>query len=224
MRSLQAHSVSVLYGLGANKSLAVDQVDAVFLEKQFTAICGPSGSGKTSLLLVLGLLRTPDFGHVEINSTAASCFDESERSQFRRNHLGFIFQSHRLMASLTAVENVQLALDLQGVGRAEQRSRANDCLVRLKMGHKAHLKPGELSGGERQRVAIARAVVHRPQVVLADEPTASLDSSNAEAVGHLLREIAHEGTTVVAVTHDAALARLADRAIHMRDGRIIDAL
>lgn len=209
-----------MHGVGTGRTTAVDNVSASFSAGEFSAIYGPSGSGKTSFLVALGLLRSPDAGFVEISGINTSGFNETEKTAFRLKHLGFVFQSHRLMESLNAIENVQLALGLQGVGQEAQVRRAKDCLEKLNMEHKASLFPAQLSGGERQRVAIARAVVNRPEVVLADEPTASLDSTNAKAVGELLSQISREGTTVIAVTHDEELIHFADRAIRMRDGRI----
>ena len=186
-------------------------------------IMGPSGSGKTTLLSVLGCLLKPQAGSVLVNGQDVTPLTEDERTSIRRSQIGFIFQAFRLFDSLTAVENVMLAMEIDGKSGPEVRLRAQQELEFLEMSEKMHLKPAELSGGEKQRVAVARALIREPRILLADEPTASLDSAAGESLTRLLREIAEvQQRTVVIVSHDERLRAFAKSIIRLRDGEIID--
>ena len=186
------------------------------------AVLGVSGSGKSTLLHLLGGLDTPNAGSVWVDNQDLAAMSRQQRTIYRRTMVGFIFQSYYLVSSLTAAENVALALTFQGVFGAERTRLAAESLARVGLAQRAAHRPSELSGGEQQRVAIARAIVHRPRLLLADEPTGNLDCATAREVIGLIGEIHRElGTTVVMVSHDEELAaRVADRVLRLRDGRL----
>jgi lipoprotein-releasing system ATP-binding protein len=190
--------------------------------KEFVAITGPSGSGKSSLLYLLGLLDLPTAGEVRIKGRATAHMDEGERAAVRLSTLGFVFQFHFLLPEFTALENVALPMKALGArADAERRQRAHSLLAALGLAEHALKRPDQLSGGQRQRVAVARALANDPPVILADEPTGSLDSKSSEQVFSILRELVDRGgKTVVAVTHDLDLARRMDRRIVLEDGAI----
>ncbi len=182
---------------------------------------GPSGSGKTTLLTVLGCLLTPTAGAVRLLDRDPEELNEEQKARFRLRHIGYVFQSFRLIRSLTAMENVRIVLEIDGVGKREATDRSRAALAALGLESKSHLLPDALSGGEKQRVAIARALVHDPPLVLADEPTASLDGEAGLAVVETLRRASREtARTVVIVSHDSRLAERADRVVRLRDGRL----
>ncbi|MBL0917158.1 MAG: ABC transporter ATP-binding protein [Hydrogenophaga sp.] len=185
------------------------------------AIAGPSGSGKSSLLLLLAGLERPAAGRIAIDGTDLATLDADGLADLRRERIGIVFQSFHLLPSLSALDNV--ALPLQMAGRADAASRAAALLDRVGLGERAHHLPSQLSGGEQQRVAIARALVHRPRLLLADEPTGNLDDHSGEAVRQLLFELnAEAGTTLVLVTHDLAFAARCDRVMRLHDGTLHD--
>ena len=190
--------------------------------KEFVAVTGPSGSGKSSLLYLLGLLDRPTGGTLRIGGRDTEPMDEEERAQTRLSTLGFVFQFHFLLPEFTVRENV--ALPMRKLGRlrpAEMHARAGDLLRSLGLGDHLDKRPDQLSGGQRQRAAVARALANDPPIVLADEPTGSLDSQNSEQVFSILEALVRErGKTVVAVTHDLAMAARMDRRVHLVDGRI----
>ena len=200
---------------------ALSDVHLTIRRGEFVAIAGPSGSGKTTLLSILGLLDSPSRGSYRLNGRNVEKISDRERAGIRNRDLGFIFQSFNLIGDLTVRENVELPLTYRGMAPAERRKRVNDALERVEMIHRANHMPAQLSGGQQQRIAVARAVVGRPLVLLADEPTGNLDSSNSEAVMDLLRELHHDGSTICMVTHDPRYARYAARTIQVFDGRII---
>jgi len=184
-------------------------------------LMGPSGSGKSTLLQVLGCLRHPNTGQVTIEGTAIASLSENALSKLRCGRIGFVFQHYNLLPSLRAWENVAFALELQESNTTQVERRSRDVLSRLGLPDRADAFPSELSGGEKQRVAIARAVVGRPNLLLADEPTAALDSASGNQVARLLTEVAHEhGTAVVLVTHDNRITGFADRIATLDDGKI----
>jgi putative ABC transport system ATP-binding protein len=212
-----AEQVSVTFGAGETAVHALAGVDLAVGAGEMLALMGPSGSGKTTLLMVLGGLLHPSSGGVRVDGQDLRPMTEEERARLRLSRMGFVFQSYNLFPALTALENVQLALALKGRTLAE----ADALLRQVGLGARLRGYPAQLSGGEKQRVAIARALAGSPGVVLADEPTAALDSAHGQAVVQLLREIAHhQGRAVVVVTHDPRVSQLADRVVTIEDGRI----
>jgi len=206
---------------GPAPATLVDGVSAQFQSGSLTAITGPSGSGKSSLLYMLGLLDAPTSGDVLVDGQSTAELDNDDRARIRLQRFGFVFQFHFLLPELSVGENVMLPMRQLGkLGPASIRRRADDLLASLGMGDLREKLPGELSGGQRQRVSIARALANDPQFVLSDEPTGALDSKNGAAVFAILRALAGDGRTIVVVTHDQGLAQVADRAIHIIDGRI----
>jgi putative ABC transport system ATP-binding protein len=189
---------------------------------EYISIAGPSGCGKSTLLSILGLLDSPTGGTYTLNNKSVADLPLSERARIRNREVGFIFQSFNLIGDLTVFENVELPLTYRGMKSAERRKRANEALERVGMAHRSKHLPSQLSGGQQQRVAVARAVAGEPLILLADEPTGNLDSTNGEAVMELLRELHQQGATICMVTHDPRYARHADRAIHLFDGRVVE--
>ena len=187
------------------------------------AVVGPSGSGKSTLLHLIGAMDRPTRGEVIVAGQAVNGLSPGKLTRFRRQTVGFVFQTFNLIPNLTALENVALPMEFNGVAKPERTKRAKFLLEGVQLGHRLKHRPSELSGGEMQRVAIARAVANEPRLVLADEPTGNLDSRSGQLIYELLQEIARERTVLV-VTHAEDLARLADRVIHIRDGRLLDAL
>ncbi|MEO6446731.1 MAG: ABC transporter ATP-binding protein [Gemmatimonadaceae bacterium] len=189
---------------------------------EYVAINGPSGCGKTTLLSILGLLDTPTGGSFTLSGEDVSNLSAAERARIRNRQIGFIFQAFNLIGDLTVYENVELPLTYRGMGAAERKKRVQEALERVGMSHRMKHYPSQLSGGQQQRVAVARAVAGDPAILLADEPTGNLDSTNGEAVMELLRELHRAGATICMVTHDPRYARHADRSIHLFDGRVVD--
>ncbi len=190
-------------------------------EGEIVAIMGPSGAGKTTLLQIAGSLENADSGEVVYDGVSITSLKEKALAGFRNGNIGFIFQFHELLPEFNAVENVAMPALIAGVKRKEAFSRAERLLARLGLGERTKHKPSELSGGEKQRVAIARALINRPRIVLADEPTGSLDSRNREEIHSLIADLCREeGHTFLIVTHDSSLTSIAHRVVEMRDGRI----
>ncbi len=214
--------VSHEYGRAPNNLVVLDEVDLEIQAGKLTLLMGPSGSGKTTLLTILGLLRRPTRGRVEVGGRDLSNCSESDWTAVRRREVGFIFQNSNLLTALTAQENVQVVLDLQGQTQHAAASGAMGLLERVGLADRADHLPSELSGGQQQRVAIARALASPGSLVLADEPTASLDSRSAKTVMELLRSLAdQDGRAVVVVTHDVRLKPMADDVVRIEDGRIV---
>ena len=204
---------------------AVDRVDLDVEPGEFLVVAGPSGSGKTTLLQLLGALDRPTAGEIRFEGRPLARMGDGELARLRRETLGFVFQQFNLIPTLTAQQNVEVALAPMGVRGAERRERSRELLARVGLEHRLGNLPSQLSGGEQQRVAIARALANRPRVVLADEPTGNLDTATGEQIVSLLRALsAEEGMSVVLITHDPAIARAAPRVVHMRDGRILVAV
>jgi putative ABC transport system ATP-binding protein len=211
--------VSLGFGAGAARTTALDRIDLTLEPGIFTVISGPSGSGKTSLISILGAMLTPDSGSVLVEDTDITKLAPGHRSIFRREKIGYIFQSFRLMPALNAEENIRLSLEIRRLDNGRQL--AMDALEIVGLAAKAHLRPDQMSHGEKQRVAVARAIAHRPMIVLADEPTASLDATNGAQVTQLLAEVARDSERIVAVvTHDPRILPTAQRIIRLEDGRI----
>ena len=196
-------------------------IDLTINRGEVVSIVGPSGAGKTTLLQILGTLDRPDSGQVLFDSIDISAYKEKQLSAFRNQHIGFVFQFHQLLPEFTAVENVMMPALIGGASMSDARSRAMEMLEYLHLTDRALHKPAELSGGEKQRVAVARALVNRPQVILADEPSGSLDTQNKEELHRLFFDLRDQlGQTFIIVTHDETLAATTDRTIRLRDGRI----
>ena len=217
---LEAKDLEKSYPSGERTLTVLRDVTLHVAEGDFVAILGPSGSGKTTLLGLLAGLDTPSRGTVRIAGTELSGLTEDERARFRRDHIGFVFQSFQLIPSLTARENVQIPIELRGEGDAAER--AAGLLTRVGLRDRLDHYPVQLSGGEQQRVALARAFVHEPRILFADEPTGNLDAATGETIIALLEELNREqGTTMILVTHDPVLAGRARRTIRLADGAII---
>jgi putative ABC transport system ATP-binding protein len=189
---------------------------------EYVAIAGPSGCGKTTLLSILGLLDTPTEGAYTLNNQPVAKLSASERARVRNRQIGFIFQAFNLIGDLTVYENVELPLTYRGMASDDRRKRVQAALERVGMSHRMKHFPAQLSGGQQQRVAVARAVAGDPAILLADEPTGNLDSTNGEAVMELLRELHQGGATICMVTHDPRYARHADRSVHLFDGKVVE--
>jgi putative ABC transport system ATP-binding protein len=189
---------------------------------EYLSISGPSGCGKSTLLAILGLLDSPSDGTYILNGKPVQNLKLSERARIRNREIGFIFQAFNLIGDLTVYENVELPLTYRGMPSAERKKRVHDALERVGMSHRIKHYPSQLSGGQQQRVAVARALAGDPSILLADEPTGNLDSTNGEAVMELLRELHRGGATICMVTHDPRYARYADRTIRLFDGRIVE--
>ena len=203
---------------------ALRGVDIQVREGEFVAIMGPSGCGKSTLLNVLGLLDNPTSGRYHLQGTDVSALSEDDRTRLRRGVIGFVFQSFNLIDELNVRENIELPLLYMGVPASERGPRINEVMERMGISHRSHHYPNQLSGGQQQRVAIARAVVTRPRLILADEPTGNLDSTNGKEVMSLLRQLNESGTTVVMVTHSMRDASYATRTINLFDGEVVDKL
>jgi putative ABC transport system ATP-binding protein len=189
---------------------------------EYVSIAGPSGCGKSTLLSLLGLLDSPTDGDYVLNGRQVGNLSLHERARIRNQEVGFIFQSFNLIGDLNVYENVELPLTYRGMTSAERKRRVQEALEKVGMAHRAKHLPSQLSGGQQQRVAVARAVGGQPSILLADEPTGNLDSTNGEAVMGLLRELHQNGATICMVTHDPRYARHADRIVHMFDGRVVE--
>ncbi len=219
---LVAQGVTKVYRTAALEVPALRGIDLVIEPGEFVAVMGPSGCGKTTLLNCLSGLDDIDRGRVTVEGADLHAMPDGDRTAHRAKSMGFIFQAYNLIPVLTAAENVELPLLLNGVRPNDARARAKEMLVRVGLGERDAHRPNELSGGEQQRVAIARALVNRPTIVWADEPTGNLDSQMAAAVLQLLQEVHAEGQTIVVVTHDPNIARAAWRLVRMQDGQIVD--
>jgi putative ABC transport system ATP-binding protein len=219
---LEAVDVVKQLGSGAGAVQALKGVSMQLTGGQLTLLMGPSGSGKTTLLCILGCMLTPTSGTVRVRGHSTAGAGAEDLAKLRREHVGFVFQSYHLFPTLTATDNVRLALDVRGEHSSKAAEQAKAALARVGLAHKFSSYPRELSGGEQQRVAIARAIVGNPSVILADEPTAALDSENGKAIMTLLSEIAQDTTHgVLVVTHDPRKLPYSNRVIHIEDGRIV---
>ncbi|WP_010662297.1 ABC transporter ATP-binding protein [Marinilabilia salmonicolor] len=200
---------------------ALNGVDLTIDEGEFTAIVGPSGSGKTTLLNIIGGLDDPNKGQVIINDTEINQLSSSEKINFRLHNIGFIFQAYNLIPVLTARENIEFILELQGISKSKRRQRSHELLEAVGIPEKADIRPRQLSGGQQQRIAVARALASRPRFILADEPTANLDSASADNLLAIMEELnKKEKTTFIFSTHDARVVKKARRVVTLEDGKI----
>ncbi|HSX04899.1 MAG TPA: ABC transporter ATP-binding protein [Candidatus Saccharimonadales bacterium] len=220
MSLIELKDVSKLYGFGDATSVALDEVSLTIEPGECIAIMGPSGSGKSTLMNIIGLLDRPTHGDYHLGGKKASHLRPNQRAKLRRDKIGFIFQSFNLLPRLTALENVALPLVYKGVTPGKRHKLAWASLERVGLGDRAYYYPRQLSGGQTQSVAIARALVNEPQIIIADEPTGNLDSTNTRLVMELLSEIHKTGNTVLFVTHNPELTRYATRVVYMQDGAI----
>ena len=220
---------SVIHLEGLTKVFMTDEVETHALEGidleikrgEFISISGPSGCGKSTLLSIVGLLDSPSQGSYYLNGTPVQDLSMSDRARVRNREIGFIFQAFNLIGDLTVYENVELPLTYRGMLSSERKKRVIESLEKVGMAHRMKHYPSQLSGGQQQRVAVARALGGQPSILLADEPTGNLDSTNGEAVMDLLRELHREGATICMVTHDPRYSRHADRTVHLFDGKVI---
>jgi putative ABC transport system ATP-binding protein len=222
MSMLELRRVSKVYGEGAAQVQALHEVDLIVDPGSLVAVMGASGSGKSTLLTIAGSLEAASSGDVMVGGAALSKMSRNDQARLRRRSIGFVFQDYNLLTGLSAVENVSLPLELDGISAKKAREAGMAVLDELGLGDRASHFPDELSGGERQRVSIARAVVGDRQLLLADEPSGALDSTNGEAVMRMILGACKRGMAAVVVTHDAQLASWADRVVFLRDGRVVD--
>jgi putative ABC transport system ATP-binding protein len=201
---------------------ALSDVDLEIQAGEYLSIAGPSGCGKSTLLSILGLLDSPSAGRYWLNGKPAENLTLAERARIRNREIGFVFQNFNLIADLSVYENVELPLTYRGIPAHRRRERVHEALEKVGMANRMKHFPSQLSGGQQQRVAVARAIAGRPTILLADEPTGNLDSTNGEAVMDLLRELHRCGSTICMVTHDPRFARHSDRTIHLFDGRVVE--
>lgn len=203
------------------ETIALNDLSFDVREGEFVAVMGPSGCGKSTLLNILGLLDDPDAGSFLFNGVEVAKFNERKRADMRKKNIGFVFQSFNLIDELTVFENVELPLMYAGVKKAERKARVDEVLEKVQIMHRRNHFPQQLSGGQQQRVAVARAVVNKPKLILADEPTGNLDSSNGNEVMQMLTDLNEAGTTIIMVTHSEHDARYSHRIIRMLDGRTV---
>ncbi len=222
MSYLELRDISKIYGEGATEVHALHRIDLSVDAGTLVAVMGASGSGKSTLLTIAGSLESPTSGEAYVGGRPLSSLSRNGRARLRRQSIGYVFQDYNLLAGLSALENVSLPLELDGVSARKAQAIAMTSLEEFGLMDRASHYPDQLSGGERQRVAIARAVVGGRQLLLADEPSGALDSTNAESVMRLIHAACHRGMAAVVVTHDAQLASWADRVVFLRDGRIVD--
>ena len=219
---IEMRAIRKVYDTGRVAVEALKGVDLDIDRNEYVALVGPSGSGKSTLMNLLGCLDTPTSGLYRLSGETVGGLDRNRLAEIRNRHIGFVFQNFNLLPYASALENVELPLLFGGVGAKERRARASAMLDKVGLADRMDHKPSELSGGQMQRVAIARALVNRPSLVLADEPTGNLDTSSGQGIVGLFRELHAAGQTIVMITHDMALARLASRVVQIRDGEIVE--
>ena len=218
---LQIQHIRKEYKTGKLVQKALDDVSLNLRDNEFVAILGPSGSGKTTLLNIIGGLDRYDSGDLIINGISTKKYKDRDWDSYRNHTIGFVFQSYNLIPHQTLLANVELALTISGVGKAERRRRAKEALEKVGLGEQIEKRPSQLSGGQMQRVAIARALVNDPEILLADEPTGALDYNTGKAILKLLQDTCREkGVTVILITHNSAIAPMADRVIHIKNGKV----
>jgi putative ABC transport system ATP-binding protein len=219
---IRMKGIRKVYSMGHVEVEALRGVDLEIGSNEYVAVVGPSGSGKSTLMNIIGCLDTASSGEYVLSGETVAGLDRNRLAEIRNKHVGFVFQNFNLLPYASALENVELPLLFGGVPARERRERAAAMLERVELGDRMEHKPTELSGGQMQRVAIARALVNRPAIVLADEPTGNLDSSSGKGIVALFDELHAGGQTIVMITHDAAVARVASRVVQIRDGQITE--
>jgi ABC-type lipoprotein export system ATPase subunit len=218
---IQAKNITKTYRMGDVEVRALAGVNINIEKGDFVAIMGASGSGKSTLMHIIGLLDSPTSGFVSLMSTDVSNLDDNERANLRNEHIGFVFQSFNLLARTSAIDNVSLPLVYASTTRSERYERARAALENVGLADRLDHTSAQLSGGQQQRVAIARALINNPSLILADEPTGNLDSKSGEEIMKILTDLNKKGNTIVMVTHEMDIARMAKRVVHMKDGEII---
>lgn len=219
---IQFSNISREFEVGEERVHALRDIDLKINDGEYAAIMGPSGSGKSTMLNILGLLDQADQGQYLLDGEDTALLTEKKRASLRRRQFGFVFQSFHLVPRMTAAQNVELPLNLDGISPRERRQRVRDALDAMGLSDRAHHRPSQLSGGQRQRVAIARATIMQPGVLLADEPTGNLDTKSGQEVIQALEQLNQRGITLIIITHDPAIGDRARRRIHMQDGFIED--
>ena len=214
-------SITRIFQMGDQEVRALNGINLKIASGEYVSIMGPSGSGKSTLLNIIGLLDRADIGRYELDGNDVTSLSEIEQARVRREKIGFVFQSFHLVPRLTAAENIELPLMLEGVLPARRKLRVKEVLLEFNLSDRAQHRPAEMSGGQQQRTAIARATILRPTIILADEPTGNIDHRNGAEVIALLEGLHHAGTTLIIVTHDQELGARANRHIAMRDGEIV---
>ncbi|HNY83549.1 MAG TPA: ABC transporter ATP-binding protein [Anaerolineaceae bacterium] len=216
---IEVKDLRKIYQMGETQVKALDGVSIEVPQGAFVVLMGPSGSGKSTMLYLIGGLDTPTSGSITIDGEAIEKMDENTLAVFRREKLGFIFQSFNLISSMTAEDNVSFPLRFGGVGRKERHERAQKLLTMVGIGNRMGHKPTELSGGQQQRVAVSRALINDPQLILADEPTGNLDTTSGMAIMQLLSDLNKGGKTIIVATHDPRMLNFASEVVHLIDGR-----
>jgi putative ABC transport system ATP-binding protein len=219
---ISMRQIRKVYSTGKVDVEALRGVDLEVGSNEYVAIVGPSGSGKSTLMNIIGCLDTPSSGEYVLSGERVAGLDRNRLAEIRNRHIGFVFQNFNLLPYASALENVELPLLFAGVGARERRERATAMLAKVGLEDRLEHKPTELSGGQMQRVAIARALVNRPAILLADEPTGNLDSAAGQAIVSLFAELYASGQTIVLITHDSGIAKLAHRVVQVRDGQIVE--
>lgn len=207
---------------GAEESRVLDGIDMAINAGEYVCILGPSGCGKSTLLAIMGLMDSPNSGVYCFDGKPIRDLSASERARLRNHDIGFVFQNFNLIGDMTVFENVEQPLSYQKMKSSDRRARVTEVLEKVGMMDQAKRRPSQLSGGQQQKVAVARALVGKPRILLADEPTGNLDSNSGTAIMELLRQLHDEGTTICMVTHDPRFVKLANRLVHMLDGRLVD--
>jgi putative ABC transport system ATP-binding protein len=218
---IETKNLKKIYTTGEVETTALDNVNLNIKEGEFTAIMGPSGCGKSTLLNILGLIDSPTEGKYFFLGEEVSGYSERKRADLRKRNIGYVFQSFNLIDELTVYENIELPLLYMKIGPTDRKERILEAMEQLKLAHRQGHFPKQLSGGQQQRVAVARAIVGKPKLILADEPTGNLDSSNGEEIMSLLTGLNEKGSTIVIVTHSEAYAEYSQRIVHLFDGHIV---